>query len=464
MSTLPTLRSLIARRVGLVFAVCVALFTLIVSLVVHHQVHAQTDAMLLQLAESESQGVLEQFATGVHVHDTSLRLPSLNSPVVEMSSVAYGLDRHVIAATSNFRQHELPEVWTQGLKRGGDFNVFNDPTSDLRVASVAAQTPDGAILVFAMAVPHGLIDAAVYRTILLIAFLAFAMLIAMLIASNWVARQIAEDLQELSTVCAELKDAPEQLEDWLARFDGSARSTCETAMLAKTVRELLSRLQRLVDVQNRFVAEASHELRTPLTALQGQLELALRRERDAETYREFIENARIDAKRLADLAEHLLEAARARIEELRPEELDLGDALQASVSRNEAMLREAGIDVVLESDDSRVCADPIATARVLDNLIGNAVRHSRATTLRLTSKGGVLNIEDDGRGLPEIVRQNLFVPFAQRKGDGHGLGLFIAARLMEKQHGRLELVEGDGTRWRCTFDQKCADDHKPQAS
>lgn len=452
--TRPTLRALIARRIGVVFTVSVLLFTVVVSFVVHRQVHDQTDAMLLQIAKSESEGVLGRFEAGIHVHNASLHLPSLNSPVVEMVTVSYGLDRHVLAATSNFNAHELPEVWTDGLSKVGDTHIFNDDHSGreaLRVAAFTAQTPDGELLIFATAVPHVMIDSAVRRTILLIALLAAAMLIAVLVASNLVARQIARDLQELSGTCSDLRDAPDQLEAWLSAFDASSHSTAETAALARTIHDLVSRLQRLVDVQNRFVAEAAHELRTPLTALQGELEIALRRDRDAQDYREFIENARVDAARLANLAEHLLEAARSRVEELHPEEILLKDALHDAVSRNARALQAAGIRAVFETDHSEVCADAIATARVLDNLIVNAARHSGASTLKLICKQGRVMIEDDGRGIPEDVRQNLFVPFAQRKGDSHGLGLFIAARLMEKQHGRLELEEDKGTRWVCTF-------------
>lgn len=437
------------------FTISVVLFTIVVGVVVHWQVHEQTDTMLLQLAQTEADGVLSEFDDGVHVHDTALRLPSLSSPAVEKFSIAYlPKDLHVLASTSNFTAHELPEVWRLGLENVGDSKVFDDDHTGpepLRIGAVTARAPNGQILVFATAVPHNVIDTAVRQTILLIALLAAAMLAAMLVASNLVARRITEDLQELSGKCVELRDAPEQLEKWLESFDSSQRSTAETEALASTIHALVARLQRLVDVQNRFVAEASHELRTPLTALKGELELALRRERDPEAYREFIQNAQIDAERLASLAEHLLEAARSRVEELQPEEVVLKEALQEAVGRNAHALSDAQIDVHLHTDDSIVCADTIATARVLDNLIGNAARHSRAQNLTIGCKDGVVTIQDDGRGISSDVQDDLFAPFAHRTGNGHGLGLFIAARLMEKQRGQLELEAGEGTSWRLVF-------------
>ncbi len=455
MSDRPTLRSLIFRRVGAVFSISVLLFTVVVGVVVHRQVHAQTDAMLLQMAHTEADGVLSELDEGVHVHDTALRLPSLNSPVVEKYAVAYGPAGHVLASTSNLAVHQLDGPWVDGLVHSGDTRVFDDDHTGpepLRVAAFAAAAPDGDVLIFAVAAPHALIDRAVQGTVLLIALLALGLLGAVLVAANLVARRITRDLDALSDSCTALRDAPERLQVWLDGFDASAHATAETAALAGTVHALVQRLQRLVDVQSRFVAEAAHELRTPLTALQGELELALRREREAADYRAFIANARIDAARLADLAEHLLEAARARVDDLQPEALCLRDAAREAVARHARALAEAGIEVRLETDETVVCADAIATARVLDNLITNAIRHSGAATLSLVGEGPRLTVADDGRGIDADARAALFVPFAQRRGEGHGLGLFIAARLMQRQGGRLALDDdGGGTRWRCTF-------------
>ena len=455
MSDAPTLRTLIVQRIGVVFSISILLFTLIVGIVVNRQVHEQTDAMLLQLAHTEADGVLSEYEHGVHVHDTSLRLPSLNSPNVEKFSIAYTLDQKVLASTTNLEVDEVPESWTRGSEEVGVSRIFDDQrivNAPLRIAAVTVLTPDDQKLIFATAVPHELIDDAVRGTILWIAFLAALMLAAVFVASILVSRKITQDLQDLSRACVEMRESPERLEFWLEAFDDSGHSTAEIAMLASTLRDLVSRLQRLIDVQNRLVAEAAHELRTPLTALQGELEIALRRDRDADAYREFIENARIDAARLADLAERLLEAARSRVEELQPERLALNTALQEAVGRHARALHDAGIEVEIDTDDSIVCADTLATARVFDNLISNVTRHSGASKLKLTSRDGTVFIEDDGQGLPESVRDNLFIPFTRRQNESHGLGLFIAGRLMRKQNGSLELEESQGTRWRCEFE------------
>jgi len=421
---------------------------------VHHQVHEQTDAMILQIAKTEADGVISEFDAGVHVHDTAVRLPSLNSPVADKYSIAYRPDGQVLASTSNLKRTVLSKTWFTGLSEVGSIRFFDDDAGNkkLRVGAFVAQDPHGKILIFASAVPHESIDIAVWQTIFFVSLLSSFMLLVMILASRLVARKITEDLQELSDSCQELLDVPEGLESWLDRFEVSPKTTIETATLAVTVRDLVARLQRTLDVQNRFVAEAAHELRTPLTSLNGELEIALRKDRSASQYREFIENASVDAARLAELAEKLLEAARVRIDDVHVETLVLSNAIHESVALNAKLLGEQNIKVRIETDASVVCADPIATGRVLDNLIINVVRHSGANNLVVSCRLGSVYVQDDGKGIAKDIQQNLFIPFAQRGGTGHGLGLYIAKRLMEQQRGELELSPSAlGVNWTCSF-------------
>jgi signal transduction histidine kinase len=68
--------------------------------------------------------------------------------------------------------------------------------------------------------------------------------------------------------------------------------------LAGAFNELLDKLESAHGTQQRFLADASHELRTPLTVLRGEIEVALRRERPAEEYREVLESSREEIERL----------------------------------------------------------------------------------------------------------------------------------------------------------------------
>ena len=85
----------------------------------------------------------------------------------------------------------------------------------------------------------------------------------------------------------------------------------EVGRLAHTFDAMLARLQSAFEQQRRFTADASHELRTPLTAIIGQIDVAIERPRDAESYRSTLANVREQARRLARLANDLLFLARA---------------------------------------------------------------------------------------------------------------------------------------------------------
>jgi two-component system OmpR family sensor kinase len=214
-----------------------------------------------------------------------------------------------------------------------------------------------------------------------------------------------------------------------------------------------------LNAQDHFVAEAAHELRTPLTALRGELEVTLRRERSGAEYEEAIRWVLGDVERLTSLANDLLDLARSRHEELRCEELVADVLLEEGVER---VLRAAqGLEVTVRWDEGArerlVYGDPCSAARVMENLARNAALHARAETLELhisaDSDGLVAEIADDGVGIPDELAPRLFLPFQRgadgARGQGHGLGLSIAAELMRAQGGSLSYVPTPrGALWR----------------
>ncbi|MFW6201116.1 MAG: histidine kinase dimerization/phospho-acceptor domain-containing protein, partial [Gemmatimonadota bacterium] len=100
----------------------------------------------------------------------------------------------------------------------------------------------------------------------------------------------------------------------------------EYERLIRVLNSMLARLEASFEAQRRFTADASHELRSPLTALRGEIELALRRERDGEEYRRVLESNLEEVDRLARLADDLLTLARADTGVMRPrlQALDAG--------------------------------------------------------------------------------------------------------------------------------------------
>jgi signal transduction histidine kinase len=209
--------------------------------------------------------------------------------------------------------------------------------------------------------------------------------------------------------------------------------------------EVLDRLDDAAQAQGRFTAEAAHELRTPVTALLGELDVTLRRERNAEEYRAALLSARDDVGRLRRVVEGLTALAR----------LDAGEA-----DHHRQLIRAADLaQQVLAAERRRpgsehvrleILADPELdihpglVSLALTNLLRNALLHAPGveTVLRVDQEGEhvVFTVDDAGPGLPDLDPEALFDRFARgarsrvRNPDGLGLGLSIA-RQVARRHG-----------------------------
>jgi signal transduction histidine kinase len=226
---------------------------------------------------------------------------------------------------------------------------------------------------------------------------------------------------------------------------------------------LLARLQEAFERQRRFTGDASHQLRTPLTAMLGQIDVALRRPRPAEDYREALGQVRGQAVQLRQIVEALLFLARADVE-AGPADLaamDLALWLPEHLGRWTGHAR--GADLHLERSDSGavwVRAQVPLLGQLLDNLLENACKYSepgRSVTVGLGCAGGdaLLTVEDQGSGIAPEDLPHVFEPFyrspeARRLGrPGVGLGLAVARRVAAVFGGTLTAASepGGGSRF-----------------
>ncbi len=221
----------------------------------------------------------------------------------------------------------------------------------------------------------------------------------------------------------------------------------EIARLARTMNDMLSRLQRAAEQQRRFSADAAHELRTPLTTLRTRTEVALTHPERTD----WVATTRLvlsEAEAMTQLVNDLLLLARADADQLLPQcsEVDLDDLLLTEAAR----LRELQTrDITLgEVEPVRVQADAGQLARVLRNLGDNAARHASARiqlALSRTVGHAVITIADDGPGIPPEQAGAIFDRFtrldAARDHDhgGSGLGLAIARELVRAHGGDIHL-------------------------
>lgn len=236
------------------------------------------------------------------------------------------------------------------------------------------------------------------------------------------------------------------------RIDAYA-DTQEYRRLVEVLNTMLARIQGAFEAQRRFTADASHELRSPLTALRGEIEVALRRERDGAEYRRVLESALEEIERLSRITAGLLTLARADAGALRAwtEPHDVGEVARQVVERLRPKADAKAITLTLEArgaTGSRV--DPGLLSQVVWNLVDNAIRFTPTGGIVDVSLGRVgemleVAVTDTGPGLgpePELLFQRFYRADAARTPQGEtagtGLGLAIVRSIVQAYGGRIQ--------------------------
>lgn len=309
----------------------------------------------------------------------------------------------------------------------------------------AASGTDGENLVVAVPVTHeddviGAVRAAAPRSSVVqeVALLWAAMiaLAALAVTTAWLvgrrqARRLARPLEELAVAARRLGDG-----DFSVRTQRGG--IAEIDAVGTALDSTATRLDDLVTRERAFSADASHQLRTPLAGLRLRLEAAL--EGTDHDRRAAIEASLADADRLETTVEELLDLARDRLN--RPiEPVDVAGLLQelAPSWREQLARLHRELDLRLDADLPQTRASTAALRQVLAVLLDNATRHGagRVTlTARETTDAVAVDVSDEGTGISE-PEATLFARRAQ--GNGHGIGLALARRLIEAEDGRLQL-------------------------
>ena len=212
---------------------------------------------------------------------------------------------------------------------------------------------------------------------------------------------------------------------------------------------MLDRLDAAGERQARFVSDASHELRSPLTVLRALLEIGLARPHRTDWPRR-ADVALTEVGRLDGLVRDLLTLGRAAGgDDAGWGWFDLSELVVGEVGRCSGSV---GVDLVIAAVPGVWArGDPGQVARAVGNLLANAVRHAVSkVTVRVVSTGaaGVLEVTDDGVGVPLAERDRIFERFvrldAARATDdgGSGLGLAIVRSIVSAHHGTVAVTAG----------------------
>jgi two-component system sensor histidine kinase TctE len=229
----------------------------------------------------------------------------------------------------------------------------------------------------------------------------------------------------------------------------------EVRPLVVAFNEMMGRLEENLQAQQRFIAQAAHQMRTPLTGLKTQTELAL-----SETDPVQMRNALLLIAESTDRAAHMinqlliLARAEASHEKLhRVEPLDLDELARGVTGEWVVRAMAKRIDLGFEESGRPLLINgvPLLLRELLSNLVDNAVKYTPAgghVTVRTRAGAlAVLEVEDDGIGIPAEERSSIFERFYRVLGtdaEGSGLGLAIAAEIAELHQARIDLLTGSG--------------------
>ncbi|MGH3753207.1 MAG: sensor histidine kinase [Pseudonocardiaceae bacterium] len=215
----------------------------------------------------------------------------------------------------------------------------------------------------------------------------------------------------------------------------------ELRALAEALNELLGRRDAATERLRRFTGDAAHELRSPVAAIRVQAEVAVAHP-DPDLAGATLEDVAAEAQRLSALLDDLLALARSDAGERLPAEpVDLAEAARDAARR--AGHGPAAVRVTAPAP-AVLHAAPSDVARVLDNLLANAMRHARHTVrvAVLPGNGEVrVLVDDDGDGVPVEHRERVFDRFYRAQGDrdrgsgGTGLGLALVAETVHRYGG-----------------------------
>ena len=302
---------------------------------------------------------------------------------------------------------------------------------------------------------HDSLDATIERLWLLLGAGVLGGAILALLAGLAVAGRAMRPISSLTAAAREIAATRDP-----SRRLPATETEDEVAELARTLDQMLRELdaarsetQQMIQSQRDFVADASHELRTPLTSILANLELleASLAERGADPEEEeIVAGALGSSRRMRRLVSDLLLLARADAGRAGPRrDCDLVESATTALAEVRPVAGDH--ELVLETDGTvPVEGNPDDLHRLAANLLENGVRHTPpgsriVISVRREGESAVLEVSDDGHGIPPEIGDQIFARFVRGDGPGDlsadsgtGLGLAIVKAVATSHGGTVE--------------------------
>ena len=227
-------------------------------------------------------------------------------------------------------------------------------------------------------------------------------------------------------------------------------------------KKTLEPIKKVLEKQNRFIADASHELRTPLAVMKTSIEVSLRRkDLSAESAREILSNTLEEVNILTELSNNLLSISKGHLLDVKFEKIYLPDILRRKIERLKNIAEKKNITLTLSGSspaDKFVMGNDFMISQVFYNLIHNAIIYTPengAVKIDYTVRDNkyIVTISDTGIGISKENLTHIFEPFYRVDGSrnisGSGLGLSIARSHISLHLGAIGVTSevGKGTKF-----------------
>jgi signal transduction histidine kinase len=218
-------------------------------------------------------------------------------------------------------------------------------------------------------------------------------------------------------------------------------------------RTQMSRAEHLATL-GELATGLAHEIRNPLAGIAGVIEIIGRDLPSTSPARAVVKDVKQEITQINRIISDLLETARPRPPQIRPGDLNTTVEHAVMLARQQALSKPIEIDLQKSAALPAVEHDADQIHQVLLNLLLNAIQAIEGkgvVTVEISErdKHAVIIVTDNGRGISPEHLPNIFRPFYTTKGNGTGLGLSLARRIVEEHHGHVEVssIVGKGTKF-----------------
>lgn len=368
------------------------------------------------------------------------------SPV--MVAVFGGKNMQIIAKSVTFMDINLGK----SLKENQEFIIaHNKEYGKIAIHIIKIVAPIKGYIV--VATPLYRVDLKLQDIFIKMIILNPILLILLLLGTNMILDRILNPIKEITKAANEISVGD------LDRIIPIPSQNDEIKELVLAFNSMVIRLRNGIDMIHRFNSDVSHELRTPLTVLKGEIELALRKDRDKEYYKNVLKKSLKEIDYMIDMVEEMLMFSKIESEVEEKEDVNLDELLLKVVSKLSFKAKHKNLKIEFEKiEPIKIKSNPFLINAIFINIIDNAIKYSREfgivkISLYKDDENIIFEVMDTGVGIKKEDLEHLTERFYRsdisrnRDIKGFGLGLSIVKKALDTIDGKIKFdsILGKGT-------------------